>query len=160
MQFYQNPRFRDKILTISSLKFHVIHTKSILKVVSIPFWLDPFFLFFSSSSSSSSSILGLHSLFLSLQMRLIWSLKSRFLLGLVWPSKTHFWVLIIITILSPNYWPFVFQFIFIVFWPLSSRNYTTIPIISSLAPFWTNYKIVLKFYNFPGLSFPGFAFIS
>ena len=36
IQFYQNPRFRDKRLTISSLKFHVIHTKSILKVVSIP----------------------------------------------------------------------------------------------------------------------------
>ena len=36
IQFYQNPRFRDKRLTISSLKFHMIHTKSILKVVSIP----------------------------------------------------------------------------------------------------------------------------
>ena len=36
IQFYQNPRFRNKRLTISSLKFHMIHTKSILKVVSIP----------------------------------------------------------------------------------------------------------------------------
>ena len=25
-------------------------------------------------------------------------------------------------------------------------------------PFWTNYNFVLKFCNFPGLSFPGFAF--
>ena len=38
-------------------------------------------------------------------------------LGHVWPLKTHFWVLIIIAFLSPNYWPFVFQFLFIVFWP-------------------------------------------
>ena len=65
IQFYQNPRFRDRRLTISSLKFHVIHTKS------IPFWLG---------SPSSSSLLPLPPLFFSLftiflpsQMRPIWS---------------------------------------------------------------------------------------
>ena len=53
--------FGDKILTIQSLKIHVIHTKSILKVVSIPkirvpylwlAWLDllSFFFFFLFSS--------------------------------------------------------------------------------------------------------------
>ena len=54
IQFYQNPRFRDKRLTISSLKFHMIHTKSILKVVSIPFWLD-----LGLNPPSSSSLLSL-----------------------------------------------------------------------------------------------------
>ena len=89
IQFYQNPRFRDKRLTISSLKFHVIHTKSILKVVSIPCWLDL------GSSSSLPLIFSFspYGLFSSPKMRPTLVFKSNYALGLVWPSKlTHFWV--------------------------------------------------------------------
>ena len=94
IQFYQNPRFRDKRLTISSLKFHVIHTKSILKVVSIPCWLDL-------DSFSSLLLLPLplifsfspYGLLSSPQMRPTLVFKSNYALGLIWPSKlTHFWV--------------------------------------------------------------------
>ena len=110
IQFYQNPRFRDKILTISSLKFHVIHTKSILKVISIQKknqssipWLA--WLLFSSSlpfffSSSSSSSLLLPSG--SPQMRPIWSFKNPdFVKALFGPLKTHFWVKFAYLLLSP-----------------------------------------------------------
>ena len=63
IQFYQNPRFRDKILTIQSLKIscdpYKIHTESSFHT----FLLDLLFLFFSSSFSSSSSLLLLPSVF-------------------------------------------------------------------------------------------------
>ena len=103
IKFYQNPRFRDKRLTISSLKFHVIHTKFILKVVSIPCWLDL-------GSSSSLLLLPLHllfsfspyGLFSSPQMRPTLVFKSSYALGLVWPSKlTHFWVKFVYFLFKP-----------------------------------------------------------
>ena len=49
---------------------------------------------------------------------------------------------------------YLFQVPKIVFWPIVSSIY------DFEAPFWTNYKIVLKSCKFPGLSFPCFAFNS
>ena len=81
MQFYQNPNFGDKILTIQSLKIpcdpYKIHTQSSFHT----FLLDLLFLFFSASSSSSSSLLLLlHVLFSFPKMRPILVFKFHVLL--------------------------------------------------------------------------------
>ena len=119
MQFYQNPRFRDKILTIQSLKIpcdpYKIHTQSSFHTFLA--FLSSSLLFFFSSSSSSSLLLPF--VFeLSSKMETNFGLLIKNLLGLVWLSQK----------------PIFGLSFFICFLILHlSRNYTTIPIISSLA---------------------------
>ena len=82
-----------------ALKSHVVPYP---RLDSIPFCLISLLLFFSSSSSSSSSLLfPLHVLFFPQNMRPILVFKSPYLLGLVWPSKTHFWVNFLYLLFGP-----------------------------------------------------------
>ena len=92
IQFYQNPSFGDKILTIQSLKIpcdpYKIHTQSSFHTLA---WLSSSLLFFFSSSSSSSSSLLLPSGSLPfLETNLV--LNHGFVKAMYGLPKTHFWV--------------------------------------------------------------------
>ena len=122
IQFYQNPRFRDKILTIQSLKIpcdsYKIHTQSSFHTL----LLDLGFL------SSSSLLLPLplllsFPLYRSLYLETKLVLNPMFAKSMFGPPKTHFWVKFHYLKKGPSMFDYLFQVPKIVFWHIVSSIY-------------------------------------
>ena len=162
MKFNQSPRFGAKHLSIKAWKFILnliesihkfsFHTKNPKFHTLIE--LDPSFFFSSSSSSSSSHLFFSFHDFPPLTNETNLVFKFQILLRPCLAIKNPFLGSYHNCIFVPQLLAIYISSSF--YCILASHIFT----IGLLSPLWTNYKIVLKFYNFPGLSFSCFVFKS